>query len=129
MLNKLMAILLSFFILLQLVDFGFEQMVKIKTLIEHAAYHNEVYGDSFIAFLKEHYAGETLHTADKHHEHEKLPFKGSHQSCHHTNTTYVFTTFNIQITISCTTTSNIFHYQESVSVFEPMDIFQPPKHA
>lgn len=130
MLNKIVAISLSFLLVLQLVDFGYEQVLKVKTLLEHAAYHNEMYGDSFIDFIKEHYADESLHTADNHREHENLPFKDSHQSCHHSgNITYTFTNYNIQIDAPLINTSAIFHYLESVSVFEPMDIFQPPKYA
>lgn len=130
MLNKIVAILLSFFILLQLVDVGFEQVAKVKTLLEHAAYHNEVYGDSFFDFLVEHYTDESLHTADDHREHENLPFKDPHQCCQHsTNTTYTFNNFNLRIAAPSIATSSNFFYLEPVSVFEPTNIFQPPKYA
>ena len=99
-------------------------------MFEHAEYHQETYGDSFYQFLAEHY-GKTLivHESD-HKEHDDLPFKHHHQTCVHTTAAFTFEsiTFDLDyeefIEIPCN-----FFYKETISSFEKLSVFQPPKHA
>src|SRR5690554_1293854 len=96
--SKLIATFYTFSILFQSVNISFEDLSKLSVLMEHATYHQETYGDSFLDFLSEHYGEASLHLGDEHSEHENLPFKHTdHNGCH-VNT--AFTLQNIEFTNS-----------------------------
>ena len=78
--NKLVAITYAVLILMQGFNFSFEDVSKLNALIEHAKYHQETYGDSFLEFLAEHYGDAKFQHENEHDGHEELPFK-HHQTC------------------------------------------------
>jgi hypothetical protein len=127
--NKIVAITFSILMLIQSINFSFEDFSKLSVLFEHAEYHQETYGDSFIDFLAEHYGDSNFQHENNHEEHEDLPFK-HHQTCSHTNSSFTLPTLNftleyqpfIEIPIN-------FFYKESKSLFEKPSVFQPPKFA
>ncbi|MFL0353404.1 hypothetical protein [Xanthomarina sp. GH4-25] len=128
--NKLIAISYSFLILFQSFNLSFEDFSKLSTLLEHAQYHQENYGDSFVDFISEHYGDAKFQHENNHEEHEDLPFKHHHQTCVHANAAFTLPTSNFTleyqpfIAIPCN-----FFYKESISLFEKSSIFQPPKFA
>lgn len=52
---KFFSIILSSLILVQSLNISLEDISKLNVLLEHAKYHQENYGDSFVEFLSEHY--------------------------------------------------------------------------
>ena len=126
---KLTALFLSTLMLLQSLNIGLETFSKINVLIEHAQFHQEKYGDSFVDFLTEHY-GDKETTSEKHKEHGELPFK---QDCvNHNHLPSVFTlnaqTFELKETLAIQIQQNYF-YKESYTLVDKPTVFQPPKHA
>ena len=128
--QKVFAITFSLLVLFQSANISSDDVSKISTLFEHAQYHQETYGDSFFEFLAEHY-GEAIdiHEND-HEEHDDLPFKHHHQTCAHSTIAFTFETlefnFNYQSFVEIPLN---FFYKESISSFEKLSVFQPPKHA
>jgi hypothetical protein len=57
---KIIAIFLSNLVLLQSLHIDLKDINKINVLIEHAQFHQEKYGDSFIEFLYEHYIDQEI---------------------------------------------------------------------
>ena len=78
---KLISIVLSSFILLQSFQIHLGDMVQLDELMEHAKFHNDTYGDSFIVFISKHYGELKVEHNKKHQEeqedHEQLPFQHS----------------------------------------------------
>lgn len=128
--HKLVAITYSFLILIQSFNFSFEDFSKLSVLLEHAQFHQENYGDSFLDFISEHYGESKFAHGNNHEEHEDLPFKQHHQTCSHNNASFTLPilNFNLEylpfIEIPCN-----FFYKESKSLFEKPSVFQPPKFA
>jgi len=128
--SKLLAILFSALILVQSSNISFEDLSKLNVLLEHANYHQEIYGDSFFEFLAEHYGEDMLQHENDHQEHEELPFKHQHDCTHLTFDFTEIQMFNfdnnqhsfIQIPFN-------FFYKETSSLFEKPSVFQPPKLA
>jgi len=129
--SKFLALTYGFLILFQSFNISFEDMGKLDVLIEHAQYHKENFGDSFFQFLDEHYGNSFInHDHQNSNQHEKLPFKHDHQSCHHTTTVFTSTIFKFEINfIGFTEPPLNFFYKDGYSLFEKLPIFQPPKHA
>lgn len=128
--NKLVAILYSFLILIQSVNFSFEDFSKLSVLFEHAEYHQEYYGDSFLDFLTEHYGESKFAHGNNHEEHEDLPFKHHHQTCAHVNAAFTLQTLDFDLEyIPFIEIPFNFYYTESTSFFEKPSVFQPPKYA
>ena len=128
--TKLFSIIFANLILFQSFNIGFDDISKLNTLLEHASFHQEQYGDSFFEFLAEHYGESTIQHGNEHQEHEDLPFKHE-QDCTHiafdftANQMFSFESNQqnfIQIPIN-------FFYKESSSLFEKPSVFQPPKLA
>lgn len=126
--SKIVAFIYSFLILVQSFNINFEDISKLQALMEHAQYHQEVYGDTFFEFLSEHYGDKMVEHQDKHSEHQNLPFKDSHHMCSHLNTTFLNQTLIFEI---CSTDfveiPFNFIYKDSSSNFEKPSVFQPPK--
>ncbi|RSK41770.1 hypothetical protein [Mangrovimonas spongiae] len=128
--SKVVALTYSLLILLQSFNINLEDINKINALMEHAQFHKEMYGDSFVQFLAEHYGDAKENHESHHREHEDLPFKDCHHLCTHINATFISpnTSFKISneefIEIPCN-----FFYKESFTSFEKPTVFQPPKHA
>jgi hypothetical protein len=129
--NKFIVIFYSLLILLQSFNINIEDISKFSALLEHANYHQEMYGDNFFEFLSEHYGEQMASHIDKHEEHEDLPFKDNH---------HIFTHINTAFTLSQNTTYSFlcqsfeeaplnFFYKDPFSLFEKPIVFQPPKLA
>lgn len=131
--SKLIAIVLSGFILIQSFHLGAEDLLQIDELIEHAQFHKQEYGDSFFVFISKHY-GELKTEHSKNHQeeqkdHEQLPFQCQghsttimaslpHNNCN------AFGVFDI-ISIS----ESDFYYLNLYSSLHEKELLQPPKQA
>ncbi|WP_370100154.1 hypothetical protein [Xanthomarina gelatinilytica] len=127
--NKLVAITYAVLILMQSLNFSFEDVSKLNALIEHAKYHQETYGDSFLEFLAEHYGDAKFQHENEHDGHEELPFK-HHQTCSHNSVTFTVPTLNFTLEYQPFVEIPFnFFYKESISLFEKPSVFQPPRLA
>ncbi|QCX39663.1 hypothetical protein FF125_14855 [Aureibaculum algae] len=128
--TKLFAILSSFLILFQSFNISIDDISKLKVLLEHAEYHQETYGDTFMEFLVEHYSDDAILKSNNHKEHDSLPFKHDNHKCSHLNGTFTFRaiTYNLDFTPFIAIPFNFF-YKDSISFFEKPSVFQPPKLA
>lgn len=77
--TRLFSLLLSSLILLQSAHVAVSDLVQLDELLEHAAYHQKAFGDSFLTFLDKHYGSQKAAHEKKHqeerHDHEELPFQ------------------------------------------------------
>ena len=128
--SNLVAISFSLLILIQSFNINLEDISKFKVLLEHAQYHQERYGDSFMDFLVEHYGDKKVEHGNNHKEHEDLPFKDSQHMSSHINN--VFTVNSIKYDLKYSPFIAVpfnFFYKESTSLFEKTSVFQPPQFA
>lgn len=129
--SKIIVVIYSFLILFQSFNINVEDISKFNALLDHANYHQKVYGDNFFDFISEHYGEKMASHQNKHEGHDNLPFKDSHHMCSHINTS--FTMFApIAYTVYSQTFTEIplnFFYKEPFSSFEKPAVFQPPKVA
>ncbi|WP_412986954.1 hypothetical protein [Pontimicrobium sp. IMCC45349] len=115
---------------MQSLNISLEDFSKISILIEHADFHQEKYGDTFLDFISEHYGSANFDHGTEHEEHEELPFKHDHQTCHHNSPTFTITTLTFEIKQQkLIESSSNFFYKEPHSLFEKPSVFQPPKQA
>ena len=128
--SKLAAISYSFLILIQSFNINFEDISKFQVLLDHANYHAETYGDSFVDFIAEHYGDAKYQHGDKHSEHKNLPFKDCQHLLSHINLSFTYSKicYDFQHTSFVEIPLNFF-YKESSSLFEKPSVFQPPKFA
>jgi hypothetical protein len=131
--SKLIAIILSGFILIQSFQIGAEDMLQLDELIEHAQFHKQEYGDNFFVFISKHY-GELKAEHSKNHQeekqdHEQLPF----QCQGHSTTIIASLPFNncnnfnvVEITAS---SESSFHYLNLYSSLHEKELLQPPRQA
>lgn len=129
--NKIVVTAYSFLILLQSFNINIEDISKFNALLQHASYHQEVYGDTFIEFITEHYGENMASHQNKHKGHEDLPFKDPHHLCSHINSSFTLFapyTHLTQPQIFKEIPLNFF-YKEPFSSFEKPAVFQPPKIA
>ncbi|WCO02890.1 hypothetical protein [Psychroserpens ponticola] len=128
--SKLLAIIFSFLILIQSFNINFEDISKFKILLEHANYHAETYGDSFVEFIAEHYGDAKYQHAGEHEEHKDLPFNDSQHQLTHINSSFILNSISCNIEYSSFTEIPLnFLYKESSSLFEKLAVFQPPRFA
>ena len=128
--SKIIAILYSSLILVQSFNIGFEDVSKLSTLLTHANYHQEAYGDTFFDFIEEHYGYSSFIHGEDHKEHEELPFKHNHQTCLDIHSLFTLNTTNFNVEYPHFTEIPLnFFYKESNSLFEKPSFFQPPKLA
>lgn len=127
---KFTAILLSNLILLQSLNIGLESFSKVKVLLEHAQYHQDKYGDTFLEFISEHYGEKELLSNNDHKEHKDLPFKKDSHTCNHFISDFNFsnTFFELKTQMVLNVRPNYF-YTDSFSFHEKPSVFQPPKLA
>lgn len=125
---KMIALLLSQLILLQSSNLCVHDFSKIQTLIEHAQFHKENYGDSFIEFVLEHYSESDDENIVHHSDHENLPFK---QDINHSNFQLIYLSISPTIEIAQIPTLSVnkvvFFYQEPSTNSVLKSLFQPPK--
>lgn len=128
--TKLFSIIFASLILFQSFNIGFDDISKLNTLLEHAYFHEEQYGDSFFEFLAGHYGDDFKSHSNEHKEHENLPFKHDHQTCQHTPSTFMINSITIELKeYVFVEASKTFFYKESYSLVEKHSVFQPPKLA
>ena len=128
--SKILAFTYSFLILIQSFNINLEDISKFNVLLEHAEFHEEMYGDTFFQFLAEHYGDARDNHENDHKEHEDLPFKDSHHMCTHINTSFISVANNFELNYhEFIEIPFNFHYKETVTDSEKTSIFQPPKSA
>lgn len=131
MINSSMAILLSFSILVQGLNFHLADLAELEVLASHYKEHQASYGDNIFTFFEKHY-GELRqeHDQEDHQgsdEHEKLPFK--HDVCHLSGSTLLISPFaqeRVPVSLQVFSAPNFF-YLDNYSFLDQTDIFQPPK--
>jgi hypothetical protein len=130
--SKLIAILLSWIIMLQSMNLNVFDVINISELIEHAQEHKEEFGDNFFQFLAKHYGSEKLqHSNHDDHKtsHENLPFQNNFQLSLvfvlDLNTLY----FSDLKEFNTTNQSAIFYCKSPGSNLFVSGIFQPPRLA
>ena len=136
MFGKLTAFVFSLLIMLQSMGIGYNDLLQLDELIEHAAFHQQQYGDSFFTFLSKHYGDqkEAHHKdhQDEEDQHRELPFQ--HQQCPH----QVNSVFLAALSFNKGLPSNRFDTHRSDRVFfysfadydsYRQDVFQPPRPA
>ncbi|TXE13221.1 hypothetical protein FUA26_05355 [Seonamhaeicola algicola] len=129
--SKTAAIVYSILMLFQSLNINIEELSKLGVLIEHAQYHQEMYGDTFLEFLYEHYGEQAVSTQNDHEEHDDLPFKSHQHIFCQVNFACILVTsleFPLQNQMHQNTQLNFF-YKEPISSFEKPTVFQPPKLA
>ena len=126
--HKIISIFISSLILVQSMNINLDEVKHVDELIEHVYYHAENYGDDIFVFFSKHY-GELKkeHNQDKHgKEHEELPF--NHQCSPNYVSVFILQNPQIAIAKDSELASRVtFLYQESRSLFEKGDVFQPPR--
>ncbi len=126
--TKLFSIIFANLILFQSFNIGFDDFSKLNTLLEHASFHQENYGDSFLEFISEHYGEEFKNHSNVHKEHEDLPFKHDQQSCQHIPTIFMLNSTAIELNEYVFVDAlKTFSYKESYSIYEKPSVFQPPR--
>jgi hypothetical protein len=70
---------LSFLLLFLSASTEFGQLLRLPVLVHHYLEHRNQNNQSLADFLDEHYTGRINHPDDRHHDHERLPFKAE---CH-----------------------------------------------
>lgn len=126
---KTVAILLSNLVLLQSLHIGFKDIDQISVLLDHAQFHQQKYGDSFVEFLYEHYIDQEIAENQNHQEHQELPFKQGANHFNHLVSIFEIDFFKYELKIPNTSFSKkLFFYTESHSNFEKPAVFQPPKN-
>lgn len=122
------VIAISFLFIFLTANTAFGQLLRLPTLIHHYIEHVELDNSSLFEFLSEHYAKTINHPDDKHHDHEKLPFKTT--DCH---TSQVVTlvpqpTFAIsQIIFNTVEIKKPIYNQQHYSNAYLNSIWQPPR--
>ncbi|WP_439153217.1 hypothetical protein [Winogradskyella sp.] len=130
--SKLIAIILTGFILIQSFHLGADDLLQIDELIEHAQFHKQEHGDDFFVFLSKHY-GELKAEHSKNHQeeksdHEQLPFQCQGHtsiiiaSLPHNNATDIneFEILNSK--------KSSFYYLNLYASLHETELLQPPKH-
>lgn len=136
MFGKLTAFVFSLLIMVQSMGIGYNDLLQLDELLDHAAYHQQQYGDSFFTFLSKHYGDqkEAHHQdhQDEEEQHSELPFQ--HQQCQH----QVNPVFLAALSFSRVVSSNRFDSNRSDRIFfyflaeydsHRQDVFQPPRPA
>lgn len=126
----IISILLSSLLLLQNVNIGASEVLRVGNLLEHAQLHSEKYGDSVLSFLTKHYGASKKVHLTSHEGHENLPF--NHNSL--TKSTLSVFIFNplqaLELPLLSPTTPSLnFFYGNSYSSYVNLDYFQPPRKA
>ncbi|UMB54692.1 hypothetical protein MKD41_04290 [Lutibacter sp. A64] len=126
--TRILAIILSFTILLQSFSFDLDDINKIPALVDHISCHLKS-GDSFSEFIAMHYGGEVTNHEQDHKEHKELPFKHHHSDTHF-QLIYLICNNNYAIENGILiNTSENFTYKEPYTSLLVTTIFQPPKIA
>lgn len=131
--SKLTAIVLSGLILIQSFHLVAKDILQLDELIEHAQFHKQEHGDSFLVFLSKHYGELKLDHSKNHQEeqseHEQLPF----QCQGHSSTFIAFLQFNSTNHSSgfefLKSSETNFIYLNLYASLHDEELLQPPRHA
>ncbi len=130
---RISSLLLAFLVLLQSSFWDLQDISRIDSLVEHARFHSENYGDNFLLFLSKHYGDLQQEHQNEHQEerskHEELPFQ--HQSCVPLMADIACFTNEYTPLKSLVFTDSVlnFGYLENYAFITKFDIFQPPRSA
>lgn len=108
---------------------GWEDIMQVDELIEHAQFHKQEYGDGFFVFLSKHYGELKTEHNKKHQEeqndHEQLPFQGQVLSL----TVFLLqnSLLEVETLYTVDSTESNFHYRSSFSTLHKKGLLQPPK--
>lgn len=131
--SKLIAIVLSGFILIQSFHLGAKDFLQIDELIEHAQFHKQEHGDNFFVFISKHY-GELKAEHSKNHQeeqsdHEQLPFQFQGNN----SVIIASLPFNncnsVNIVEAISTSESNFYYLNLYSSLHEKELLQPPRYA
>ncbi len=131
---RLTSILLSSLMLLQSLHLGVSDVLQLDELLEHARYHQQEFGDSFLTFLSKHYGDQKKqHQQDPHDgrpDHEQLPFQHIPQQISGHLHFYVPGRLGWDsLPESPESQFHIFHYLSGSPDVYSGGIFQPPRMA
>ena len=130
MLTKISSIFLAIFLLVQSFNFHSGDYLKLGALISHLEFHQDEYGDDIFAFISKHY-GDKKSSHDQEPEeredHERLPF--NHNICSDSGQIFLidFDKSTYQLSANKLFSDTKFHYQNSYTILQNTDFFQPPK--
>ena len=126
---RLTSILLSGLLLFQSLHLGIPDLAQLDELLEHAQYHHQQYGDSFLTFLTKHYGEQKPEHQQEHQEHEQLPFQHlPHQYTGHMHYYMIQRFLWIGPSEIQESQLHLFHYHlRTPGVFEK-GVFQPPRY-
>ena len=129
---KVVAILLSFFILGQGLFTYAAELEKMDKLLEHAQFHKEEYGDGFASFMSKHYGKDKEKHQKEHkddHGHDQLPFQHCGQILIQSAFVFAKTAEAIESPFISETQQNNFFYQQLYSSQLINVLLQPPRLA
>ena len=131
---RLASILLSTLMLLQSLHFGVSDLMQLDELLEHAKYHQQEFGDSFLTFLSKHYGDQKMEHQRDHREeqpdHEQLPFQQIPQQISgHTHFYVPGRLLWASLPENRESQSHNFHYLSGSPDVYSDGIFQPPRLA
>ena len=129
---RLTSILLSSLMLLQSLHFGVSDLTQLDELLEHASYHQQQFGDSFLSFLSKHYGDQKEKHQQDHREeqpdHEQLPFQQIPQHISGHSQFYMPGRLHWEsLQDNGETQSHNFFYLSGSPVVHTDGIFQPPR--
>ncbi|WP_294071703.1 hypothetical protein [Winogradskyella sp.] len=107
--------------------------MQLDELIEHAQFHKQEHGDSFIVFLSKHYgelkAEHTKNHQEEQNDHEQLPFQCQGYSVSMVAFLSHITSYNINRINFYSTTESNFHYINLYASLIEKEFLQPPRKA
>lgn len=136
MFGKLTAFVFSLLIMVQSMGIGYNDLLQLDELLDHAAYHQQQYGDSFFTFLSKHYGDqkEAHHQdhQDEEEQHSELPFQHQ-QFQQQVNSVFLVALSSSKVLPSSSYDTNgadrIFFYSFAEYDSHRQDVFQPPRPA
>ena len=129
---KVLAILLSFFILGQGLFTHAAELEKMDTLLEHAKFHKEQYGDDFNSFMSKHYGNQKEEHQKEHkddHGHDQLPFQHCGQLLIQSAFIFTKSAASLPSPLALDTQQNNYFYQQIYSSQLINVLLQPPRMA
>lgn len=129
--QQLVSILLSVILLAQGISFNSGELEKMDTLLEHARFHKDKYGDNFAVFLDKHYGNQKdehlSEDQEERQEHQDLPFQQSGQLLIQTAILNEAGMAAISSTVVITLQHENYFYEQLHASLLVEEILQPPK--
>ena len=109
----------------------YNDIFQLDEFIEHAQFHMDEYGDSFLVFISKHYGDLKDEHHKKHEEekpdHENLPFQQQSQIAASVVFIVDLNSFEKPKSECLSCSENHFYYQNNYSSLYNKGVFQPPK--